>query len=160
MPGNISSSFPFNSNLSAGGMIRTTYELYKWIFRQILQFIQLIISIRTCTRSCRRDPLGGFEIQMFELSNRPTVLMQPFAQSEATLNIDEKRIVTGRIKWRHKQLSISADCTGYELATTLNDHIEVNLEREKFGVYLYWFQKLKPNPPNAHLLVRKFYLCL
>lgn len=54
------------------------------------------------------------------------------------LDVDVKKIETVVLVNRsHKLFPISADYTGYELSTTLNDHIEVLLDSEKFGVYLY-----------------------
>ena len=54
------------------------------------------------------------------------------------LNIDVKKIQTAvLVNRQHKLFPVSADFTGYELSTTLNDHIQVILDREQFGVYLY-----------------------
>ena len=54
------------------------------------------------------------------------------------LDVDIKKIETVVLVNRsHKLFPISSDYTGYELATTLNDHIEVVLDTGKFGVYLY-----------------------
>lgn len=54
------------------------------------------------------------------------------------LDVDIKKIETVVLVNRsHKLFPISSDYTGYELSTTLNDHIEVVLDSAKFGVYLY-----------------------
>ena len=54
------------------------------------------------------------------------------------LDVDVKKIETVVLVNRsHKLFPISSDYTGYELSTTLNDHIEVVLNHGKFGVYLY-----------------------
>lgn len=54
------------------------------------------------------------------------------------LDVDVKKIETVVLVNRsHKLFPISSDYTGYELSTTLNDHIEVILDPGKFGVYLY-----------------------
>jgi pyrimidine operon attenuation protein/uracil phosphoribosyltransferase len=54
------------------------------------------------------------------------------------LTIDVKKIETAVLVNRsHKTFPISANYLGYELSTTLNDHIEVKLEKGDFGVYLY-----------------------
>jgi pyrimidine operon attenuation protein/uracil phosphoribosyltransferase len=37
----------------------------------------------------------------------------------------------------HRRYPISADYVGYALSTTLNEHVEVILEGEDFGVYLH-----------------------
>lgn len=53
------------------------------------------------------------------------------------LNVEVKKIETVVfIDRSHKLFPISSDYTGYELSTTLNDHIEVVLDSGKFGVYL------------------------
>lgn len=53
------------------------------------------------------------------------------------LDVDVKKIETAvLVKRSHKLFPISSDYTGYELATTLKDHVEVVLDTGKFGVYL------------------------
>ena len=54
------------------------------------------------------------------------------------LDVNVKKIETVALVNRsHTMFPIRSNYTGYELATTLNDHIEVILESENFGVYLY-----------------------
>jgi pyrimidine operon attenuation protein/uracil phosphoribosyltransferase len=54
------------------------------------------------------------------------------------LDVNIKKIETVVLIDRsHKLFPISSDYTGYELSTTLNEHIEVVLDTGKFGVYLY-----------------------
>jgi pyrimidine operon attenuation protein / uracil phosphoribosyltransferase len=54
------------------------------------------------------------------------------------LNADVKRIQTAVLVNRsHKQFPIAADYTGYELSTTINEHVKVSLEKGSMGVYLY-----------------------
>ncbi len=54
------------------------------------------------------------------------------------LDVDVKKIETVVLVNRsHKLFPISSDYTGYELSTTLKDHIEVVLDAGEFGVYLY-----------------------
>lgn len=54
------------------------------------------------------------------------------------LDVKVKKIETVALVNRsHKLFPISVNYTGYELATTLNDHVEVVLDEGKFGVYLY-----------------------
>ena len=58
--------------------------------------------------------------------------MKPF------LGIEVKKIETAVLVNRsHKSFPIAADYKGYELSTTLKDHIEVKLDKKNFGVYLY-----------------------
>lgn len=54
------------------------------------------------------------------------------------LDVKVKKIESvALINRSHKLFPISVNYTGYELATTLNDHIEVVLDSDRFGVYLY-----------------------
>ena len=54
------------------------------------------------------------------------------------IDVKLKKIETvALINRSHRSLPVSVNYSGYELATTLNDHIEVSLETGKFGVYLY-----------------------
>lgn len=54
------------------------------------------------------------------------------------LNVEVKRIQTAVLIDRsHKEFPIAADYTGYELSTTINEHINVSLEPGSIGVFLY-----------------------
>ncbi len=54
------------------------------------------------------------------------------------LNTSVKKIETAVLVNRsHKLFPISADYNGYELSTTLKEHIEVRLSEDDMGVYLY-----------------------
>lgn len=57
--------------------------------------------------------------------------LQPFLQE----NIKKLEIAV-LVNRSHTLFPISADYTGYELATTLQEHIEVVLEKEHLAVYL------------------------
>jgi pyrimidine operon attenuation protein/uracil phosphoribosyltransferase len=58
--------------------------------------------------------------------------MKPF------LEIDAKKIqVAVLVNRSHTIFPVYANYTGYELSTTLNEHIHVNLDKKGFGVYLY-----------------------
>jgi pyrimidine operon attenuation protein/uracil phosphoribosyltransferase len=58
--------------------------------------------------------------------------MKPF------LEVDVKKIqVAVLINRSYAIFPVNANYTGYELSTTLNEHIQVNLDKKGFGVYLY-----------------------
>ncbi len=58
--------------------------------------------------------------------------LKPILESEV------KKVQTAVLIDRgHSMFPISANFVGYELSTTLNEHIEVNLSKGKEGVYLY-----------------------
>lgn len=54
------------------------------------------------------------------------------------LNTEIKKIQTAVLIDRsHKQFPVSADYTGYELSTTIDEHVKVSLDQGALGVYLY-----------------------
>lgn len=54
------------------------------------------------------------------------------------LEVNVKKLETAvLINRRHKLFPISADYNGYELSTTIKEHVEVKLDTENMGVYLY-----------------------
>ncbi len=54
------------------------------------------------------------------------------------LNMNVQKLQTAVLVNRgHKLFPISADYTGYELSTTIKEHIEVVWEGDRAGVYLY-----------------------
>lgn len=58
--------------------------------------------------------------------------MKPF------LEVDVKKIQTVVLVNRnHALFPVTANYTGYELSTTLSDHVLVDLSSKEFGVYLY-----------------------
>lgn len=58
--------------------------------------------------------------------------MKPF------LEVNVKKIqVAVLINRSYAIFPVNSNYTGYELSTTLNEHIKVNLDRKGFGVYLY-----------------------
>ena len=58
--------------------------------------------------------------------------MKPF------LDINVKKIQTVVLVNRsYTQFPVTSTYTGYQLSTTLNEHIQVQLEKNNFGVYLY-----------------------
>lgn len=58
--------------------------------------------------------------------------MKPF------LEVDVKKIQTMvLINRSHSLFPVTANYTGYELSTTLSDHVLVDLSSKDFGVYLY-----------------------
>jgi len=58
--------------------------------------------------------------------------MKPF------LEVDVKKIqVAVLVDRSYTVFPVNANYTGYELSTTLSEHIQVNLDKEGFGVYLY-----------------------
>ncbi|MBC7922959.1 MAG: phosphoribosyltransferase [Ferruginibacter sp.] len=54
------------------------------------------------------------------------------------LDLEIKKLQTAVLVDRnHKLFPVSADYVGYALSTTINEHVEVVLEEDAFGVYLH-----------------------
>ncbi|MFC2125475.1 phosphoribosyltransferase family protein [Bacteroidota bacterium] len=97
----------------------------------------------------KEGPLQGdvqLDCDISKLKNMSIILVddvlytgKTFIQSmKPFLEINVKQIQTVVLVNRNFTLfPIAANYTGYELSTTLNDHIEVNLSLDGFGVYLY-----------------------
>jgi len=58
--------------------------------------------------------------------------MKPFL----AVNVNKIQTVT-LINRSYTHFPVTSNYTGYQLSTTLNDHIQVQLENKNFGVYLY-----------------------
>lgn len=80
-----------------------------------------------------------------ELSKKCVVLVDDVLKSgktaayalKALLHVNVKKIeVAVMVNRSHKSFPINSKYTGYELATTMNEHIEVKLKGKDKGVYL------------------------
>lgn len=80
-----------------------------------------------------------------ELINKAIILIDDVLNTGRTiayslkpfLDIKVKKIETAVLVNRsHTQFPISCEYTGYELSTTINEHVEVYLDKEKKAVYL------------------------
>lgn len=128
--------------------IPSGYELAKLLVRELrkvtpfkvtllkIEFDNKNFSANSIKVNCDPNQLKGRVLIMVDdvLHTGKTFLhsLRPF------LDVDIKKIETVVLVNRsHKMFPIAADYTGYELATTLTDHIEVVLGRGKVGVYLY-----------------------
>ncbi|WP_226390635.1 phosphoribosyltransferase family protein [Penaeicola halotolerans] len=68
------------------------------------------------------------------LNTGKTLLFALFPFMQAGVSKLETAVLVNR---SHKQFPVEADYTGYELATTLSDHIEVDLTGDEFVAYLH-----------------------
>lgn len=79
------------------------------------------------------------------LENKVVILVDDVLNSGRTLAFAMKPFLEQAIKKlevavlvnrSHKRYPVSVDYTGYELATTLNEHIQVNLQETEMAVHL------------------------
>ncbi|MTI30809.1 phosphoribosyltransferase [Cytophagales bacterium RKSG123] len=87
----------------------------------------------------------GIDIPSAELKNRSIVLVDDVLNTGRTiahslppfLNSSPKKLeIATLVNRSHKLFPIASDFTGYELSTTLTDHIEVTLEEGQMTAYL------------------------
>jgi pyrimidine operon attenuation protein/uracil phosphoribosyltransferase len=101
-----------------------------------IEFKKGLENQETIHLNCNPSDLTGYVLLLVDdvLHTGRTFLqsLRPF------MDVKVKKIETAvLINRSHKMFPISADYTGYQLATTLNDHIKVVLDSGKYGVYLY-----------------------
>jgi pyrimidine operon attenuation protein/uracil phosphoribosyltransferase len=128
--------------------IPSGYQLAKLLVNELKKISPFEISLlkieidkpkgkkETISVDCEPQELDGQVLILVDdvLHTGRTVLqsLRPF------LDVTVKKIETVALVNRsHTRFPISANYTGYELATTLNDHVEVVLDSKDFGVYLY-----------------------
>lgn len=128
--------------------IPTGYKLAKLLAKELqkisplqiellkIEFKQKGEDIETIHVNCNPSDLKG---QVLLLVDDVLHTGRTFMQSlKPFMDVKVKKIETAVLVYRsHKTFPISADYTGYQLATTLNDHIKVVLDPGKYGVYLY-----------------------
>ena len=86
------------------------------------------------------------DCKLEQLKKQPVILIDDVLNTGRTLayslkpflNISIKKIETAVLVNRSfTQFPISSQYTGYELSTTIDDHVEVILEEEEMGVFLH-----------------------
>ena len=128
--------------------IPSGYKLAKLLVRELKKISPFEISLLKIEFNKENISSGSIKVDCDpqELKGNVLILVDDVLHTGKTflhslrpfLDVDVKKIETVVLVDRsYKLFPISSDYTGYELSTTLNDHIEVVLDSEKFGVYLY-----------------------
>ncbi|MEQ8470963.1 MAG: phosphoribosyltransferase family protein [Marinoscillum sp.] len=117
-----------------------TQELEKIVEGVKVKLVKLTIN--------KQNPLASdveFDTELKHLKGKSVVLIDDVLNTgktmayclKALLEVDVKKVQTAVLVNRsHKQYPLLANYMGYELSTTIDDHVQVNLEENK-GVYLY-----------------------
>ena len=80
-----------------------------------------------------------------EVKNKSVILVDDVLNTGQTMAYSQLPFLNARVKKfevavlvnrDHNQFPVRATYTGYELSTTMQNHIEVQLGRKKMGVYL------------------------
>ncbi len=128
--------------------IPSGYELAKLLVRELRKITPFRVTLLKIEFDNKDISASSIKVNFEpkQLKGRVLILVDDVLHTGKTflhslrpfLDVEVKKIETVVLVNRsHKMFPISADYTGYELATTLNDHIEVVLSEGKTGVYLY-----------------------
>jgi pyrimidine operon attenuation protein/uracil phosphoribosyltransferase len=128
--------------------IPSGYKLAELLARQLEQISPFQISVLEIVieKSKGRKDIVSVNCEPSELKGKVLILVDDVLHTGRTflhslrpfLDVEVKKIETvALINRSHTMFPIHVNYTGYELATTLNDHIEVDLESDEYGVYLF-----------------------
>lgn len=130
------------------GVFDKGYQMAELIKNQLEQIAESAI-IRIVRLDVDKSNPVASEIKLDEelkvLKKKPIVLIDDVLNSGRTmahcltalLEFDPKKIETVVLVDRsHKRFPLHANYKGYELSTTMDEHVEVRLDKD-FGVYLY-----------------------
>ncbi len=130
------------------GIDGTGYHLAKYIFNEF-QKICDITAVLIKVKLNKDSPTQG-EIMLdkpdIALENKTVIIIDDVLNTGSTLAFSLKPFLGIPIKKlqiavlvdrNHKLFPIAADYIGYELSTTINEHVHVVLDQPEFVVYLY-----------------------
>lgn len=119
-------------------------ELIKSVLEEIATFEVQLVGI-TLDKQAPTQSNISLDCDVSELKNRTIVLIDDVSNTGRTmaysikpfLNIKVKKLETAVLVNRsHTQFPISINYSGYELGTTIKEHVEVQLETKEKTVYL------------------------
>ena len=130
------------------GIPDTGYKMAKMLVKELKIISPFEIKLVKISVDKKDPARGGIKIDcdLATLNKLCMVLVDDVLHTGRTfmhslkpfLDINMKKIETAvMIDRSFKMFPVSADYIGYELSTTLNDHIEVSFKPGKFGVFLY-----------------------
>jgi len=134
--------------LVVAGIYDRGYE----VARQLVQVLERIANFETVTlvkiSLDKQNPLESqvqFDCQPSQLKNKAILLVDDVLNTGKTLIFGMKPLldiplqkleIAVLVNRSHKLFPVSVQYTGYELATTINEHIEVQLSGPEKGAYL------------------------
>jgi len=129
------------------GIATNGYELAKILKKQIEKISPLEVVLEELQLN-KKNPINSkVELQLSdeELKNQSIILVDDVLNSGKTmmyglqlfLKVQVKKLSTAVLVNRsHKRFPVNANFVGMSLATTLKEHIEVSLEKDKFAAFL------------------------
>lgn len=129
------------------GLYDRGYSLAEQLFQQVSAIADGVEVHLLCLKIDKNNPLSSeieLDMNISELAGQSIILVDDVLNSgktlmhalKALLTVDIRKIKTAVLVNRsHKRFPIKANYKGYELSTTIDEHVEVRLEGEA-GVYL------------------------
>jgi len=134
-------------DLILAGIQDSGYQLAEFIQAELERISPLQVSCLRLVldKQAHIQPSVSIHGEWPELNNKVVILVDDVLNSGRTLAFAMKPFLEQAIKKlevavlvnrAHKRYPVSVDYTGYELATTLNEHIQVNLKEVEMAVHL------------------------
>lgn len=133
--------------LVLAGIEERGYEFASFLAQHLKEISKL--SITLCQISMdKSDPIGNpvdISVGLESFEGKVVIVVDDVLNSGKTmmyatqpfLAVPVKKLETAFLVNRsHKSYPVFANYTGYELATTIHDHILVDMSEQKFGIYL------------------------
>lgn len=135
------------TELILAGIQDSGYRLAEFIRAELEMIAPLRVSCLNLVidKQALTQPLVQIRGEWPDLENKVVILVDDVLNSGRTLAFAMKPFLDQAIKKlevavlvnrSHKRYPVSVDYTGYELATTLNEHIQVNLHDAEMAVHL------------------------
>jgi pyrimidine operon attenuation protein/uracil phosphoribosyltransferase len=130
------------------GVTGNGFTIAKILAEELTKISPFRISLVNVTVD-KHEPLKSevkIDVNLSDIKGKCVVLVddvintgRTFIQSlKPFLNIETRKIETAVLVNRsHRLFPISADYTGYELSTTIHEHIKVELDQDPMAVFLY-----------------------
>jgi pyrimidine operon attenuation protein/uracil phosphoribosyltransferase len=129
------------------GIVDHGYELARQLSEALAEISPLDVKLIhiTLDKSAPTQSTIELDHDIAGLKNKVIILVDDVLNTGRTLAYSLKPFLTIKIKRleiavlvnrSHAQFPMSSVYTGYELATTINDHVNVNLKGKKFSVIL------------------------
>lgn len=134
--------------LVIAGIAEGGYKLAEMLIRELKKITPFKLTLIKITLD-KKGPLDSpvkLDSDPMEFKDKVIILVDDVLHTGKTfiqgmkpfLEVDVKKIQTVVLVNRsYTQFPVTSNYTGYQLSTTLNDHIQVQLEKNNFGVYLY-----------------------
>ncbi|MEN7550335.1 phosphoribosyltransferase family protein [Rapidithrix thailandica] len=136
------------SSLVIAGIWQTGYNLAQLIAQELENISPLKVQLVKIQldKNANTQPEVSLDIALENIRQHAVIVVDDVLNTGKTLahslrpffNLPLPKLqVAVLVDRSHRKFPVSADYVGYELSTTINEHVEVRLTEEDFAVYLY-----------------------